>query len=287
MNKLYQYSHIFLFLCSSLTVVTAQRTICASGVTINATNYNLKGVSGTEVFPGAPYLGTGVTDLGLLTALSISFARHDINRSVDCTTGSVDNLLYRVYKVGSTPPAFTTAALAGGATEIGICTPPDNFHKKATLSVDLFPGGECGQYQVDFKNTTFASGMGCVDETATYSATFSVAGALTLTAESVTTSAACGDMVDVTIKISNSPCDLSGLQYSVNWDPKQFQYVTNVPVDVDGQTPFRGLSETAMGKLTYSWADNTNPCNTVLSDGTLLPLPLPSRRWAVMPSMLR
>ncbi|MEQ1746860.1 MAG: hypothetical protein ABMA02_15615, partial [Saprospiraceae bacterium] len=94
--------------------------------------------------------------------------------------------------------------------------------------------------------------------------------ALTLTAASTTTTAQCGDLLDVTVRISNSPCELANLQYSVNWDPGRFQYDTIVFANIDDQPPIVGLVDTATGKIRYTWNDGINPCNTVLSDGTLL-----------------
>jgi hypothetical protein len=268
MNKLYQYSHIFLFLCSSLTVVTAQRTICASGVTINVNgtpiNYNLKGSASDEVFVGAPYIVTGTTNFGEATTLNLTFARQDINRAPSCSAGAVDNFEYRVYRLGDTPPAFTSVALTGDAMDIGVCSAPNNFFKDAAFSINLLALiSQEGQFFVDFRNATSA-GAGCTDTTATYTATFFV-GALTLRATSLMAAAACGDTLEVAILATSGFSDLSSLQYSLSWTAGEFQYLSHTAMSIGGSAPIIGTDTTS--ELSFSWIGS---CTTLPDGDTLL-----------------
>jgi hypothetical protein len=167
------------FLFGQINAQTNYRTICASGVTleVNGTpsNYVLKNHS-----PNIPGFTTALpADLGFATTVTISFARHDISRTTGtCGTAPfTDELRYRVYNEDDLPPAFSTLALSGGGSDIGVCT-VNNFHKKNTPApINLVPSGAdpCETYVIEFQNFTKAgTNASCEDVTAIFSTKFTL-----------------------------------------------------------------------------------------------------------------
>ncbi|MBK9255457.1 MAG: HYR domain-containing protein [Saprospiraceae bacterium] len=89
---------------------------------------------------------------------------------------------------------------------------------------------------------------------------------LTLSSSSVSSMAACGDNVVISIKAESGFTDIGSLQFSVNWDPSKLEYVSNVPVTIDDDDPAIG---TGIGNLTFTWFDSDfAPYGASLSNGT-------------------
>ncbi len=83
-------------------------------------------------------------------------------------------------------------------------------------------------------------------------------------------SVTCDETVTILIKSVNGFKDMSSLQYSVNWDPGKFSYVSNMTTAIGGASPSIGTFAVGMGKITYAWVDPSGSEGEDLADGTLL-----------------
>ncbi|MCE7926671.1 MAG: HYR domain-containing protein [Haliscomenobacteraceae bacterium CHB4] len=85
-------------------------------------------------------------------------------------------------------------------------------------------------------------------------------------------SAACGELITVHIRTISGFTDIGSLQYSVNWDETQLQYVSYVATQIGGMggDPLLGTGNTANGELTYSWVDPAGLDGEDLADSTVL-----------------
>ncbi|MBK8969772.1 MAG: HYR domain-containing protein [Lewinellaceae bacterium] len=95
---------------------------------------------------------------------------------------------------------------------------------------------------------------------------------LTLTAAGPA-NATCGDIVQITIAVSNSFTDLSSLQYSVEWDETELQYISHTALEIGGVggDPIIGdLDALTLGELTYSWFDPSGFDGEDLADATVI-----------------
>lgn len=101
---------------------------------------------------------------------------------------------------------------------------------------------------------TFTPDAGQGASTTTMDITVNPKPTLTLTAVSVST-ANCGDMVSVDIGVNNTFEDINSLQFSVNWDPTQLEYVSNTALQIGGGDPILGDLDVINGNFVYSWID--------------------------------
>ncbi|AEE52989.1 beta strand repeat-containing protein [Haliscomenobacter hydrossis] len=101
---------------------------------------------------------------------------------------------------------------------------------------------------------TFTPDGGQGASTTTMDITVNPLPTLTLSASSVS-SANCGDMVSVEIGVNNTFEDIGSLQFSVNWNPAQLEYVSNSALQIGGGSPVLGDVDVASGDFIYSWID--------------------------------
>lgn len=92
---------------------------------------------------------------------------------------------------------------------------------------------------------------------------------LTLTALSVS-SDNCGDMVSVQIGVNNTFEDINSLQFSVNWDPAQLEYVSNTALQIGGGDPLLGTLDVASGNFVYTWIDPVGFDGEDLANNTVI-----------------
>ncbi|MBK8194569.1 MAG: hypothetical protein IPK76_15645, partial [Lewinellaceae bacterium] len=92
---------------------------------------------------------------------------------------------------------------------------------------------------------------------------------LTLTAVGPA-NATCGEEIVITIEATNGFVDISSFQYSVNWDPTKFSYVSHSTDPIGGAPPGVGAFNTAGGILTSAWFDPSGSDGEDLADGTAL-----------------
>jgi peroxiredoxin len=92
---------------------------------------------------------------------------------------------------------------------------------------------------------------------------------VTLRTTANTSSATCGDIVTIGIDATDFT-DLFSLQYSVNWDATQLEYVSHTALQIGGVggDPVIGTGDVANGNLSYSWfapvTETTLGPNTVI-----------------------
>lgn len=101
---------------------------------------------------------------------------------------------------------------------------------------------------------TFTPDAGQGASTTTMDITVNPKPTLTLTAISAST-ANCGSMVSVQIGVNNTFEDINSLQFSVNWDPAQLEYVSNSALQIGGGDPILGTLDVASGDFIYTWID--------------------------------
>lgn len=101
---------------------------------------------------------------------------------------------------------------------------------------------------------TFTPDAGQGASTTTMDITVNPKPTLTLTAISAST-ANCGSMVSVQIGVNNTFEDINSLQFSVNWDPAQLEYVSNTALQIGGGDPILGTLDVASGDFIYTWID--------------------------------
>jgi hypothetical protein len=80
----------------------------------------------------------------------------------------------------------------------------------------------------------------------------------------------CGDFIEVTIKTESGFKDILSLQYSLQWDPTIFKYISNVPESIGGALPAIQTIGTGLGELGYSWFDLAGAYGEDLADSSVL-----------------
>ncbi|MBK8194567.1 MAG: HYR domain-containing protein [Lewinellaceae bacterium] len=122
---------------------------------------------------------------------------------------------------------------------------------------------------------TYVNGDGC-SSSCTFDVIVGATPTLTLTAE-MPANATCGDLVDVTFKVSNAFTDISSLQFSVEWDETKLMYVspaTTLEIGGLGGDPIIGdLDALSNGELAFTWFDpdpNFEFDGVDLADGTVI-----------------
>ncbi|MCW5920775.1 MAG: HYR domain-containing protein [Saprospiraceae bacterium] len=135
----------------------------------------------------------------------------------------------------------------------------------------LVDAGAVGSYELLL---TITDANGCTS-TCTKTVTVAPPPTLTLTVDAPA-NATCGDIVDITIEVSNSFTNISSLQFSVEWDEAKLMYQSYVAPEIGGTggDPFVGdLDAVTNGELTFTWFDpdpNAEFDGVDLSDGTVI-----------------
>jgi hypothetical protein len=86
------------------------------------------------------------------------------------------------------------------------------------------------------------------------------------------TVSACGNTVDFDVVVTNGFNNLLAVQYSLNWNPADFQFHSTVSsLTIDGDAPLigDGSALTNLGILTYNWVESMGSADNV-PDGTVL-----------------
>jgi hypothetical protein len=81
--------------------------------------------------------------------------------------------------------------------------------------------------------------------------------------------ATCGDIVEITVESTSGFDDLAALQYSVNWNETELEYLSHTALQIGGGDPNIGIANAlSNGELTYSWSAPGS--GATLADGTVL-----------------
>ncbi|MBX2893183.1 MAG: hypothetical protein KF734_19890 [Saprospiraceae bacterium] len=126
-----------------------------------------------------------------------------------------------------------------------------------------------------FELTLVITGANGCTSTCTKTVTVAPLPTLTLTVDAPA-NATCGDIVDITIEVSNSFTDISSLQFSVEWDEAKLMYQSYVAPEIGGTggDPIVGdVDAVTNGELTFTWLDpdpNAEFDGVDLSDGTVI-----------------
>ena len=123
-----------------------------------------------------------------------------------------------------------------------------------------------GSYTVE---VTIENGDGC-------SSTCDLVVNITTVELQVTTTApamaTCGDVIDIEVQVSDEFEDISSLQFGLDWDETQLQYLSHTALEIGGAggDPVIGTVNAANGEMSFSWADPAGADGEDLADNTVI-----------------
>ncbi|MCW5920772.1 MAG: Ig-like domain-containing protein [Saprospiraceae bacterium] len=201
----------------------------------------------------------------LCTATMTGNAVVTINAAPTCDINGLDivcaNSEDNLYEAPTGMTSYQWSITAGNGTIDG----PDD---EETVLVDA---GAAGTFEL----TLVITGANGCTSTCTKTVTVAPPPTLTLTVDAPA-NATCGDIVDITIEVSNNFTNISSLQFSVEWDEAKLMYQSYVAPEIGGTggDPFVGdLDAVTNGELTFTWFDpdpNAEFDGVDLSDGTVI-----------------